>query len=187
MDAPGSRARRPTGDAPGPPGARTVRALPLLHRTLGLVGKADTVEFPIDADNRPTGPPRPVEHKRGRPKRHDAARVQLCAQAICLEDMTGLDIPEGDLFYHAVHRREQVRFDDALRERTLACLAAIREIIRENRTPAAEFGPKCRNCSLRDLCLPKGTGPRRDPSLYLARSLKASLNATLSEGPETPA
>lgn len=177
VDTPGSRARRPRGDDAASEGVRVVRAMPLLHRTLGLTGKADTVEFPIDKAGLPAGPPRPVEHKRGRPKRHDADRVQLCAQALCLEDMTGLEICEGDLFYHEVHRRERVLFDATLRDRTIFCVTEIRGLIVANLTPAAEYGPKCRNCSLRDLCLPKGTGPRRDPSRYLARSLALSLDA----------
>lgn len=179
VDTPGHRARRSSAETSDPKGVRVVRALPLHHRALNVTGKADTVEFPLGDDNQVVGPPRPVEHKRGRPKRHDADRVQLCAQALCLEDMTGSSVSQGDIFYHAVHRRERVHFDDALRARTLACIEAVRALIRENKTPPAEYGPKCRNCSLRDLCLPKGTGPRRDPSRYLTRSLASSLAAEL--------
>lgn len=177
VDTPGYRAQRSPDRDASIPGVRVVRALPLHHSTLNLTGKADTVEFPLRNDSTPAGPPRPVEYKRGRPKRHDADRVQLCAQALCLEDMTGQDVPEGALFYHATHRRECILFDNQLRDKTLECIEAVRIIIRDNRTPPADFGPKCRNCSLKDLCLPKGTGPSRNPSLYLKRSLSASLSA----------
>lgn len=178
VDTPGYRSRRTPDSEVSMAGVRVVRALALRHRALGLIGKADTVEFPQTECGMAIGPPRPVEHKRGRPKRHDADRVQICAQALCLEDMTGQSVPEGDLFYHAVHRRECVPFDDDLRARTLDCIEAVRRMMLGNRTPPAKFGPKCRNCSLKDLCLPKGTGPSRNPSLYLKRSLFTSLSAS---------
>ncbi|MCA9312390.1 MAG: CRISPR-associated protein Cas4, partial [Phycisphaerales bacterium] len=85
VDRPGHRTRRQKSEIASD---RSIeRSLPLHSDRLGLTGKADTVEFPTGPDGRQTGPPRPVEYKRGRPKHHDADRVQLCAQALCLEEM----------------------------------------------------------------------------------------------------
>ncbi len=190
VDTPGGRLRRPRDPdeeavVRTPAGKRIVRALPLLSERLGLTGKADTVEFPIAPDGSAAGPPRPVEHKRGRPKRIDADRAQLCAQALCLEEMLGVAVPEGELFYHAARRRERVAFDDALRRRTIDTIAAVRGLIERNAVPRADRAPKCRNCSLRNLCLPEGTGPARSPSLYLSRALAAVLAADVAQ-PDGP-
>ncbi len=175
-DSPGSR--KGTGGDP----VRVVRAMPLLSRRLGLTGKADQVELPLDDAGRPCGNPRPVEHKRGKPKRQNHDRVQLAAQAMCLEDMFGLQVPEGDLFYHEVRRRETVQIDTALRRLVEKVLAEVRANIATNHVPPAEKQPKCRSCSLLNLCMPGGTGPTRDPKRYLSRSLAASLGA---DAPET--
>jgi CRISPR-associated exonuclease Cas4 len=177
--------RRPHGHAPDAeptdsPLVRTERALPLLSERLGLAGVADCVEFPLRANGSPAGPPRPVEHKRGRPKRIAADRVQLCAQALCLEEMLFLaagSIAAGELFYHAVRRRERVVFDAELRTLTVSTIRTVHELIASNSVPRVERAPKCRDCSLIDLCLPAGTGPTRTPRLYLSRALAASLAA----------
>ncbi|MCC7390701.1 MAG: CRISPR-associated protein Cas4 [Phycisphaerales bacterium] len=176
-DTPGSRTRA------GPERVRTVRALPLLCRGLGLTGKADQVELPVDSSGRLIGSPRPVEHKRGRPKRLDHDRVQLAAQALCLEEMFGLPVPVGELFYAQVRRRETVAIDDRLRKLVERVTAEVRDNLLANRVPPAERKPKCRSCSLLHLCMPGGTGPDRDPRRYLARSLASSLGET---GPEDP-
>jgi CRISPR-associated exonuclease Cas4 len=151
-------------------GVRTVRGLRIRSLRLGIVGRADVVEFST------TGPPRPIEYKRGRPKQVDADRVQLCAQALCLEEMLGAQIPEGDLFYGRTRRREKVALSEALRAKTEATISSLRTLVDSGTTPRAEYAKrKCDNCSLKDLCLPKGTGPSRSPSRYLARALEASL------------
>ena len=93
-------------------GRKTVFGLPLRSLRLGLVGKADVVEFERDGDG--NWIPFPVEHKHGRPKQKDCDRVQLCAQALCLEEMTGISVPEGALFYGKTRRREDVAFDDEI-------------------------------------------------------------------------
>src|SRR5690606_31707466 len=171
----------------GPPVAvRTVRALPLLSRRLGLTGKADQVEIPVDAEGRPAGPPRPVEHKRGSPKRLDHDRVQLAAQALCLEEMFSLRVPEGELFYHAVRRRERVEIDNRLRDLVVRVAAEVRAHIAANTVPPARKQAKCKNCSLLHLCLPAGTGPTRSPALYLSRSLALSLAATAAADAHPP-
>ncbi|RMH10439.1 MAG: CRISPR-associated protein Cas4 [Planctomycetota bacterium] len=189
VDQFGRRSARPFPDmVRGSPGCesgsvRVVWSLPLLSRRLGLVGKADCVEIPVDPDGHPAGPPKPVEHKRGRPKRINADRVQLCAQALCLEEMFAADLSEGALYYNATRRREIVTFDQSLRSQTMDAIEAVRELIRANSTPPAEYAAKCRNCSLVNLCLPKGTGRSRRPSVYLRRALDAALGESLDQPP----
>lgn len=180
-DTPGSQQRRSSprqSDAPRfeRDAKRIVRSMPLLSRRLGLTGKADQVEIIAVVDTDPQI--RPVEHKRGKPKHLDHDRVQLAAQAMCLEEMFGVIISEGDLFYHAVRRRETVPITARLRSTVQRVTEEIRRNITQNITPRAERQPKCRNCSLLNLCLPDGTAPARDPSRYLARSLGSVLRAS---------
>ncbi|QDU72623.1 CRISPR-associated protein Cas4 [Mucisphaera calidilacus] len=170
-DTPGHRTR-----AVEDHGVRCVRAMPLVHRRLGLTGRADVVEFPLDSEGCPAGPPRPVEHKRGNPKRLDHDRVQLAAQAICLEEMLGVEVPKGELFYHAVRRRETVTIDAHLRKVVERTVDEVRGYLETNTVPAAKQEPKCRNCSLLHLCMPAATGLSRRPGQYLIRSLRISLD-----------
>lgn len=156
-DKPGMERRR---------GVRTEFGLPLRSLELGLAGRADAVEF------LPSGPC-PVEYKLGRPKKHDADRVQLCAQGLCIEEMTGLPVPAGALFYAATRRREEVALDDSLRGRVRELARALHELIKAGVTPLPEFGPKCRNCSLDPLCRAKTLGRgRRSVARYLAHARK---------------
>ena len=162
----------------------TARALPLRSLRYGLAGRADAVElhrFPEGAEGGielPGRPgrwlPFPVETKRGKPKSHDADRVQLCAQALCLEEMLGVPVPAGALFYGTPRRREEVAFDARLREATLAAAQGVRDLLASGTTPRAVREPKCDRCSLIDRCLPD----------LARRSARAYLDAALSE--ETP-
>lgn len=131
------------------PGKRIERAMPIWSESLGLVGRADTVEFGDD------GSVRPVEYKRGprAPKRHDD--LQLCAQALCLEEMLGVRVSEGAIFYHASRRSRRVVFDDALRRDTLATIEAVRKLFRSPVLPPPLNDEHCPNCSLVDACLPE--------------------------------
>lgn len=131
---------------------RVVRGLALRSLALGIAGVADVVEF-----RREGGAlrPFPIEYKKGKPKRHDADQVQLCAQAICLEEMLQCDVREGALFYGKTRRRMEVRFDGELRDRTHSAAALFRALIEQRRTPPARYGAKCRDCSLLDLCRPR--------------------------------
>lgn len=138
-----------TGETSVRAGTRAFRNVALRCAGLGLSGYADVVEFEAGSDT-----PFPVEYKRGRAKPHDADRVQLCAQALCLEEMLGLAVPEGALFYGEPRRREAVAFTPALRERTERVVADLRAMLASGRTPAPEPGPKCRNCSLVGICRP---------------------------------
>ena len=131
------------------PGVRSARGLMLRSVALGVVGRADVVEF-VGRPPRPF----PVEYKRGRPKPHRADEVQLCAQAVCLEEMFGAAVPEGALFYGEQRRRTQVTFDASLRALTADTAAAARENILAGRTPPPVAMPGCRSCSLLELCQP---------------------------------
>lgn len=137
------------GGADARPGLRVERGVALRSFALGVVGRADAVEF----HGRPPRPV-PVEHKRGKPKPHRADEVQLCAQAICLEEMSGLPVPEGALFYGAVRRRTRVVFDAELRALTARVAAEARGTIASGRTPAPVLMPGCKRCSLQDACQP---------------------------------
>lgn len=129
-------------------GVRTVRGLVLRSLAHGLAGKADAVEF-VD------GVPYPVEYKRGRPKAHRADEVQLCAQALCLEEMFGHAVPEGALFYAQTRKRSRVVFDDELRALTVGLAAETRAMIAGAQTPPPRNTPSCRRCSLEEQCQPR--------------------------------
>ena len=134
-------------------GVRRVMALPLASRRLGIAGVADLVEFRTEGDGET---PYPVEYKRGKAKLHRADEVQLCAQALCLEEMTGRTVPEGALYYAETKRRVVVPFDAALRELTEETAAQIRQVFASLKTPPAIYrADRCRACSMLDLCRPK--------------------------------
>ncbi|CAA7616880.1 CRISPR-associated protein Cas4 [Magnetospirillum sp. SS-4] len=140
---------------------RKAWALPLRSTRLGLVGKADLVEFHAAPDGGEI--PYPVEHKRGREKADDRDRVQLCAQGLCLEEMLGVAVPEGALFYYASRRRVPVAFDDGLRRRTEAAARSVGAMLASGRTPPPVECSACKGCSLAPTCLPE-TLSRRHPS-----------------------
>ena len=143
---------------------RTLRGVEIASLRHGLHGVADVVEL----RGRPPRP-FPVEYKRGRPKPHRADEVQLCAQALCLEEMFGCAIAEGALFYGKTRRRVTVPFDDALRRLTLEAAQAEHELIASGRLPAAEYAPaRCDACSLKALCRPRLT---RSAARWLTRAI----------------
>jgi CRISPR-associated exonuclease Cas4 len=133
---------------------KTVRTLALGHKSLGLEGIADVVEYHTDEDG--TQVPFPIEYKRGKPKSHRADEVQLCAQALCLEDMHDCVVAKGALFYGKTRRRHAVDFDTELRQITLDAIDDCRHIIESGQTPKPIYSTsKCRNCSLKDHCHPQ--------------------------------
>lgn len=137
-------------------GVREVRALPLRSLALGLAGEADVVEF-----HRQEGGgwrPFPVEYKRGRAKHDDWDRVQLCAQAIALEEMTGQEIREGALFYGQTRRRLPVVFDHALRHATAVAARELHAMMAAGVTPPPVTDDRCERCSLVEVCLPRVLG-----------------------------
>jgi CRISPR-associated exonuclease Cas4 len=131
-------------------GVRIERGVALRSLALGVAGRADVVEY----HGRPPRP-YPVEYKRGKPKPHRADEVQLCAQAMCLEEMSGMDVPEGALFYGESRRRTAVAFDEALRALTADIARHVRAMIAKQVTPPPVLIPGCRNCSLHDACCPE--------------------------------
>jgi CRISPR-associated exonuclease Cas4 len=136
---------------------------------LGLIGKADVVEFHRQPYS--SWLPFPVEYKRGKPKADDCDRVQLCAQAICLEEMLGVAIPEGALFYGQTRHRLDVVFDDALRRETEETAQQTHALIASGKTPPPIYEKRCESCSLMAECLPKTIQKRRSVKSYLARIL----------------
>lgn len=149
-------------------GVKVVTGMPLRSAALGLAGVADVVELRAGPGRALV--PFPVEHKRGRPKAHRADEVQLCAQALCLEEMLGVPVPAGALFYGRTRRRQEVAFDEALRDLTRRTAAGVRAMLEAGRTPAARYEPaRCDACSLLELCRPKALERPRPVRAWLAR------------------
>ena len=152
-------------------GIRTVTGMPLRSDRLGVTGIADVVELHPTAEGSGWRP-FPVEHKLGRPKAHRADEVQLCAQAFALEEMFGMTITEGALFYGQPRRRTPVLFDTALRNLTEQIAAATRALIVSGRTPRMGYDKKrCDACSLIEICRPRTTGAARSVEAWLAERL----------------
>jgi CRISPR-associated exonuclease Cas4 len=120
-----------------------------------------------------------VEYKRGKPKKHQADEVQLCAQALCLEEMLGTPVPAGALFYGRTRRRMDVPLDAVLRRLTEETARRLHALIASGRTPTAVREPKCDSCSLLDLCLPDAMRPRPSAASYFSRALDTALAETL--------
>jgi len=138
------------------------RSVPLISRALGLYGVADVVEFylvesgGIALEGREgSWQPYPVEYKRGYTKPDDRDMVQLCAQAMCLEEMLCTRVPEGSLFYGKTRRRQKVYFDQALRQRVKELAESMHAQYSLGETPPPRRTKGCDKCSLMDLCLPK--------------------------------
>lgn len=128
-------------------GRQVLRSIPLWSETLGLTGRADVVEMTDDAV-------RPVEYKSGRP--HGlAADMQVCAQALCLEEMLGVDVPHGFVWYGGPKRRVRVEFTQDLRDRVLDVIQAIRRQMLEAELPPAVDDGRCEACQLNAHCLPE--------------------------------
>lgn len=142
-------------------------SVPIRSLRLGLIGKADVVEFHKKDDK---WIPFPVEYKRGKPKMDDCDKVQLCAQAICLEEMLNIEIKKGALYYGRTHRREDIVFDEKLRRETENAARKVHDLIESGTTPKPEYSKKCKKCSLYELCMPKVS---RKVSDYLMKAVDA--------------
>ena len=146
-------------------GVTIERSVPLRSLRLGVSGIADVVE--IRGDDRPF----PIEYKRGRPEKHRADEVQLCAQAMCLEEMLEKPVPEGALFYGRSRRRKAVVFDAELRELTERVAADTWSLLAAGDTPTPEFeARKCNACSLREVCQPQR--PRHMVRKWVAQAIE---------------
>ena len=137
-----------------------LRDLRVFSSTLGFSGACDVVEFHRDAQGvtlygrEGSWRPFPVEYKRGKPKSHQADEMQLCAQAICLEEMLCCDISQGALFYGETRKRSQVEFDEVLRNRVKEAAKEMHQYAARGYTPIVRTGKGCKSCSLSDVCLP---------------------------------
>lgn len=166
---------------------RSAAGVRLVSLHLGLTGQADVVEFhksiEVTDENGKTiavrlpgakglWKPLPVEYKRGKPKKHQADEVQLCAQAMCLEEMLKVNIPAGALFYGATRRRQEAAFTNQLREITEYAARNLHELILKGITPPPQYNKaKCDRCSLLDACRPQ-TGERQSVARYIKLMVK---------------
>jgi len=150
-------------------GVRIEYGIPLRSLKLGLIGKADVVEFHRQADS--SWLPFPVEYKRGKPKRDVSDKVQLCAQALCLEEMLVVSIPEGALFYGRTRHRFDVVFDTYLRRETEETARRVRSLLTSGLTPPPVYTQRCEQCSLMEVCMPKTIQKKRTVRGYIARML----------------
>lgn len=147
-------------------GVRVVRGLPVKSEVLGLSGQCDVVEF------HPAGAVLPIEYKRGKPKAHRADEVQLCAQALCLEETLGKILPEGRLYYGQTRRRMDVIFDNALRGLTTDAAKRLHELIESHDTPLAVYEErKCEACSLKELCMPRAMRYQKGANAWFNRQM----------------
>lgn len=133
-------------------GVTLLRALPVWSGRLGLNGKCDIVE------QHPDGALYPVEFKLGKRRRWENDDVQVCAQALCLEEMFARAVPQGAIYHADSKRRREVAFTPELRQAVEKAVVGLRLLQATGRIPRAEFRPACEECSLFDLCLPKATG-----------------------------
>lgn len=174
---------------------RIARGLLLRSLRLGLSGKADVVEFHRLPPGESGGiqldgvegcwQPYPVEYKRGRLRPERSYEVQLCAQALCLEEMLGVWVSAGALFYGKTARRQVVVFDQVLRRQTEEAAARLHELFKQGRTPDAVYVKnKCQQCSLFDLCLPRQAASSRSVGAYLARMAAVAVLAPPVEAGE---
>ena len=143
--------------------------LPLRSLRLGLVGKADVVEF--HRVGKGTWQPFPVEYKRGKPKLDHCDLIQLCAQAMCLEEMLSVSVQNGAIFYGRTRRRLDVSFDNALRRETEEAAKRAHQLISSGKTPPPVYEKRCERCSLIGECLPKPIGKRSSVKSYLKRMM----------------
>lgn len=139
-------------------GVRAERNVRLVSHRLGIYGVADIVEYHPEGDV----PVMPVEYKVGKPKVEDWDRLQVCARALCLEEMEGARIDAGALFYGETRRREDVEITRELRERVASLARRMHELFAQGLTPMGENSGKCNRCSLQNECLPRIIGRRVD-------------------------
>ncbi|MDK2986599.1 MAG: CRISPR-associated exonuclease Cas4 [Clostridia bacterium] len=148
---------------------KVVRSVPLVSRRLGLYGMADLIEYHRTSERNLSPEIRIVEYKRGKPKPDDRDEVQLCAQAMCLEEMLGIRLEYGYFFYGETRHRHRVDFNKNLREKVVQLSERMHELFEKGITPAAVKGKKCRNCSLAHLCMPVLGKKRNQATSYIKK------------------
>lgn len=147
----------------------------------GVTGRVDVIEFrsSTEAEGNCTlagkdghWTPYPIEYKRGSPRRGFGDDIQICAQALCLEEMLECTVPAGSIYYASTRKRREILFSAPLRDQTMAAILGLRTLLAAGVTPAPVYGKKCDTCSLFDLCQPKIPLAGKDPGLYVARYLE---------------
>lgn len=167
-------------------GVFTLRSVGLASHTLGFTGIADVIELTLTSDNNntikvPKHPGNwhviPIEYKHGRPKREECDDLQLCAQAMCLEEMFNITLTEGCLFYAASRRRKKIVFNIELREQVVRLSKEMHNLMDCGMTPKAVWTAKCKSCSLKDLCM-LGDLQRTTSVNYYLKQLYTNEEAT---------
>ena len=151
-------------------GVRTVRALPVVSHELGLQGVIDVMEI-SDSENGQERKMTIIEYKRGRPKPDERDKVQLCAQAMCVEEMLDVSLQSGFLFYGQTRRRVEVEYSPELRQKVKEYAAQMHEIYKTGKTPLVKTSKKCRNCSMADLCVPDLAAKNSQVQKYIAKNI----------------
>ena len=166
---------------------RIVRSMPVISQRLGLRGVADVIEF-YQSDTFIEGKtctlkdrpgwwqPVPVEYKRGKPKPDERDAVQVCAQAMALEEMLGVSIPEGAIFYAQVRRREALSIDEPLRTYTTKLAMRMHELVHLGITPRASKGKHCSQCSLVEQCQPQWMLKHRSVAHYIDKMCRLEVS-----------
>lgn len=153
------------------------RGMPVFSRTMGVRGDCDVVEFHQNKDGIPLKnysgifQPIPVEYKRGKPKEHDADVLQLCAQAMCLEEMLVCTVPKGFLYYGETRRRIEVLFEEELRKKVTDTFEKMHQMMERSYTPKGKMTKACKSCSLAERCLPN-LNKKSSVKDYIQRNLE---------------
>jgi CRISPR-associated exonuclease Cas4 len=140
---------------------KTVRGLRIHSFRLGIVGRADVVEFRRSREGTSGEGVLPVEFKSGHPKGDISDKVQLCAQVLCLEEMLDTRITRGAFFYGRIRRRVLIDVDNSLRSQTESIITSVHELVSKKTVPPARYMEKCRHCSLESICMPKAMNERK--------------------------
>lgn len=154
------------------------RSMYVSSRTLGITGMCDVVEFVQNPAGVPINgregkyAPCPIEYKRGKEKKDDIDTVQLCAQALCLEEMFCTEISYGYMYYGEIRQRVKVELDEPLRSKVRTYISEMHELFARGHTPKAKASKACRSCSLGDICLPKLSKIKQSPGDYIKKSIE---------------
>lgn len=159
-------------------GVKIEYGLYLSSAELGLTGRADVVEFHRDGKNNRI--PFPIEYKRGRPKPDNCDRVQLCAQALCLEEMLKVNVPEGAFYYGKTRHKQDVAFNDDIRNKTRHTVIELHEYINAGLTAGPVLSRKCKSCSFIDVCMPEAVGRGRSVKKYLDKEMEQAENTGIA-------
>ncbi len=155
------------------PDCRRIFGMPLRSLELGITGQADCVM------EMPEGLFIPLEYKRGKPKLKDMDTVQLCAQALCIEEMLHSKVEEGFIYYFRIKKRLRVVLDEALRKLTQNVIRETRTMLESGKTPPPVYTKRCESCSLKEQCMPEVLGKKKEVGRYMDRMIQSEI----TEGP----